>query len=62
MLTENGRLKDYAAGEMLMNTGQNMRYTAIIVESLLKLYRDGEDGNEFFMYYLKQGHVPGLCL
>lgn len=62
VLIENGTLKTFVANEMLMQTGQNMRSTILIVEGLVKLYRQGEDGNEFFMYYLQPGQACALSM
>jgi len=62
VLIENGTLKTFAADQMLMQTGQNMRSTMLIVEGLVKLYRQGEDGNEFFMYYLQPGSACALSM
>jgi len=62
VLIENGTLKTFVANEMLMQTGQNMRSTILIVEGLVKLYRQGEDGNEFFMYYLQPGNACALSM
>lgn len=57
-LTDNAFLKEFNEGDLLMNTGQNMRFTMLVVEGLVKLYREGEDGSEFFMYYI---HPGGAC-
>lgn len=62
ILMENGTLKTFSDGEMLMQTGQNMRSTMLIVEGLVKLYREGDDGNEFFMYYLQPGDACALSM
>lgn len=62
VLIENGTLKTFVADEMLMQTGQNMRSTMLIVEGLVKLYREGDDGNEFFMYYLQPGEACALSM
>ncbi|NQX52999.1 Crp/Fnr family transcriptional regulator [Pedobacter panaciterrae] len=62
VLIENGTLKTFVADEMLMQTGQNMRSTTLIVEGLVKLYREGDDGNEFFMYYLQPGNACALSM
>lgn len=62
VLTNNGTLRSFNAGEMLMQTGQNMRSTMLIVEGRVKLYRQGEDGGEFFMYYLQPGNACALSL
>lgn len=62
ILIENGTLKTFSDGEMLMQTGQNMRSTMLIVDGLVKLYREGDDGNEFFMYYLQPGDACALSM
>ncbi|MBC8985296.1 Crp/Fnr family transcriptional regulator [Pedobacter sp. N36a] len=62
VLIESGDLKTFDAGEMIMQTGQNMRSTILIVEGLVKLYREGDDGNEFFMYYLQPGNACALSM
>lgn len=62
ILIDNAMLRDFQAGDMLMQTGQNMRSTVLIVEGMVKLYREGEDGQEFFMYYLQPGNACALSM
>ncbi len=62
ILIENAMLRDFQAGDMLMQTGQNMRSTVLIVDGMVKLYREGEDGQEFFMYYLQPGNACALSM
>jgi len=62
MLTEHSSLKEFNAGDLLMNTGQNMRFTMLVVEGLVKLYREAEDGSEFFMYYIQPGSACALSM
>jgi len=62
ILIENATLRDFQEGDMLMQTGQNMRSTVLIVEGMVKLYREGEDGQEFFMYYLQPGNACALSM
>ncbi|MFC3560218.1 Crp/Fnr family transcriptional regulator [Pedobacter jamesrossensis] len=62
ILIENAMLRNFNAGDMLMQTGQNMRSTVLIVEGMVKLYREGEDGQEFFMYYLQPGDACALSM
>lgn len=57
-LSENATLKEFNEGDLLMNTGQYMRFTMLVVDGLVKLYREGDDGSEFFMYYI---HPGGAC-
>jgi len=62
ILIKNATLRDFQIGDMLMQTGQNMRSTVLIVEGMVKLYREGEDGQEFFMYYLQPGNACALSM
>jgi CRP/FNR family transcriptional regulator len=62
LLIEKAILKTFAAGEMLMQTGQYFRSTLLIAEGRVKLYRQGENTEEFFMYYLESGNACALSL
>ncbi|MBB2149081.1 Crp/Fnr family transcriptional regulator [Pedobacter gandavensis] len=61
-LIEEVTIKHFKAGEHLMQTGQYFRSTVLIVEGRVKLYREGTDGNEFFMYYLQPGEACALSM
>lgn len=53
---------EFSSGEVLMRTGQYIRATVMIVEGRVKLYREGDDGGEFFMYYLEPGNACALSM
>lgn len=55
-------IKTFQAGEMMMQTGQYFRFTMLIVEGRVKLYREGTEGNEFFMYYIEPGGACALSM
>ncbi|WP_345947751.1 Crp/Fnr family transcriptional regulator [Mucilaginibacter sp. PAMB04274] len=61
-LKEHASVMDFPAGEVIMRTGQYIRATVMIVEGRVKLYREGEDGGEFFMYYLEPGNACALSM
>lgn len=61
-LAELGTLKTFEEGEELMRTGQYFRSTMLIVEGLVKLYREGENGGEFFVYYIEPGNACALSM
>jgi CRP/FNR family transcriptional regulator, anaerobic regulatory protein len=61
-LRTNCSLKRFEAGNILMSPGQYFRSTMLIVEGRVKLYRQGEDGNEFFMYYIEPGGACALSM
>ncbi|WP_316821199.1 Crp/Fnr family transcriptional regulator [Pedobacter gandavensis] len=62
ILIEQVSMKQVKAGEHLMQTGQYFRSTVLIVEGRVKLYREGAEGDEFFMYYLQPGEACALSM
>jgi CRP/FNR family transcriptional regulator len=62
VLAEHSTLKTFAPGDSLMETGQNMRSTMLVVEGLVKLYREAAEGGEFFMYYIQPGSACALSM
>lgn len=49
-------------GEFLMEPGNYIRSTAIVINGLLKVVREGEEGNEFLLYYLHPGDACALSI
>lgn len=61
-LAEIGELRTFPEGEIMMKTGQYFKAAMLIVKGRVKLYREGEDGNEFFMYFLETGNACALSM
>jgi CRP/FNR family transcriptional regulator len=61
-LSEIGEVKTFHEGEILMKTGQYFKASMLLVRGRVKLYREGEDGNEFFMYFLEGGSACALSM
>lgn len=61
-LEAKGRLVEVAPGSVLLQSGQHIRSTMIVLEGLVKLYREDDEGGEFFMYYLHPGDGCALSL
>lgn len=57
-----GSLRSFGSGEILMETGQYFRSTILLLEGRVKVYREGPDGGEFFIYYLEPGNACALSL
>ncbi len=57
-----GTLKTYKAGEQLMRPGLYFQSTILIAKGRVKLYREGDEGNEFFMYFLEPGNACALSM
>lgn len=61
-LMEVGELKTFQKGEVLMRMGQYIRSTMLILDGLVKIYREDDEGNEYFMYYLDAGKACALSM
>ena len=57
-----GESKTFEQGSILMKPGQFFKYAMLIVRGRVKLYREGDDGEEFFMYYLEPGNACALSM
>jgi len=57
-----GQVVDFEEGEMLMRTGQYFKSSLLILDGRVKLYREGDDGEEFFLYYLEKGNACALSM
>jgi CRP/FNR family transcriptional regulator, anaerobic regulatory protein len=57
-----GERRTYKEGDQLMRTGQYFRSTMLILDGLVKVYREDEEGNEFFIYYLQPGQACALSM
>jgi CRP/FNR family transcriptional regulator, anaerobic regulatory protein len=56
------QIKEIPEGEVLMRTGQNIRSTILVLDGLVKIYRQDLEGGEFFMYYLEAGKACAISL
>ncbi|WP_114780651.1 Crp/Fnr family transcriptional regulator [Botryobacter ruber] len=54
--------KKLEAGDPVIQTGQYMRSTILLLDGLLKVYREDDEGNEFLMYYLEPGNACALSM
>ncbi|MBL7923462.1 MAG: Crp/Fnr family transcriptional regulator [Bacteroidia bacterium] len=61
-LVENAFIRDFKAGEVLMKPGQYFKSTMLITKGRVKVYKEGDDGSEFFMYYLEPGNACALSM
>jgi CRP/FNR family transcriptional regulator len=57
-----GQVVEFKEGDMLMRTGQYFKNSLLILDGRVKLYREGDDGEEFFLYYLEKGNACALSM
>src|SRR6266496_5136749 len=61
-IAKKSEIKTFKQGDLIMKTGQYMRSIMLLVNGLVKIYREDDDGNEFFMYYLQPGQACALSM
>jgi CRP/FNR family transcriptional regulator, anaerobic regulatory protein len=57
-----GETKNFNHGEIIMRSGQNIRSALIVLKGLVKIYRQDDEGNEYFMYYINPGKACAISL
>ena len=57
-----GSIMEVKAGDTLLRVGQPIRSTMLIMDGLVKLYREDEQGKEFFIYHLDAGQACSLSM
>ncbi|MCU0422861.1 MAG: Crp/Fnr family transcriptional regulator [Bacteroidia bacterium] len=61
-LADYATLKTFKSGEVVMHPGEPILHTVLVTKGRLKLYTLGDDGEEFFMYYLEPGEACAMSL
>jgi CRP/FNR family transcriptional regulator, anaerobic regulatory protein len=61
-MVKHGTIKEVKAGAILLRVGQTIRSTILILKGLVKLYREDEEGKEFFIYDLDAGQACSLSM
>lgn len=61
-ILEHAAVREFKAGDTLLRVGQTIRSAMLVLEGLVKLYREDEEGKEFFIYHLDAGQACSLSL
>ena len=54
-IMQHATLREVQAGDTILDAGQTIRSMMMVVEGIVKIYREDEDGGEFFMYDILPG-------
>jgi CRP/FNR family transcriptional regulator, anaerobic regulatory protein len=57
-----GQVVEFQEGENMMRPGQYFKNSLLILDGRVKLYREGHDGEEFFLYFLEKGNACALSM
>ena len=61
-ISEEAETKIFNQNDVLMRPGQFFKYAMLVVRGRVKLFREGDEGEEFFMYYLEPGNACALSM
>jgi CRP/FNR family transcriptional regulator, anaerobic regulatory protein len=61
-INSNAVYKSFVAGDVIMRTGQSIKNTILVLSGKIKIYREDDDGGEFFMYYLQPGQACAISM
>ena len=61
-IISHGQIREIQADEILMKKGQYFRSTILLISGLLKVFREDDEGNEHFMYYIEPGQACALSM
>ena len=61
-LLAHAEFKTAQEGDILVRSGQFIRSTLLVLKGLIKVYREDDEGNEYFMYFLGPGEACALSL
>ncbi len=59
-IAERGTLRHFHPGDVILQQGQPLKSTMLITKGLIKLVAEGDEGEEYFMYYLEPGQACAL--
>jgi|SRR5687767_12130838 len=62
ILNKNAIEKTFAAGEIIVRTGQYIKSTVLVLSGRIKIYRQNDEGGEFLIYYLAPGEACAVSL
>lgn len=61
-LEQSGTIREISAGDTVLRKGQAIRSAILLLEGVIKLYQEDEDGGEFFMYHINPGEACAVSM
>ncbi|RVU27009.1 Crp/Fnr family transcriptional regulator [Sandaracinomonas limnophila] len=61
-LQQVGQVRKFKEDEYLMYTGQPIRSAVLVVDGIIKVFREDDEGNEIFMYNLHPGEACAISM
>lgn len=61
-ITDVSELIEASEGTVLMDVGQYIKFMPLVLEGVIKVIREDEDGNEMLLYYLEGGKTCAMSM
>lgn len=61
-LARAAEVKSFREGDYITTPGQYFQHTMLVLDGIVKVYREDEEDNEFFIYHLHPGHACALSM
>ena len=61
-IEEHAIYQNFEEGEVLMKTGQFIKLVILVLTGKIKVYREDDEGKEFFMYYILPGQACAISM
>ena len=60
--SEHSEVREIPKDEVIVRTGQHLTSAMIVLSGAVKIYREGDDGGEFLLYYLQNGQACAMSM
>lgn len=57
-----GEVREVTAGTTILRIGQTIRFTMLVLDGVVKLYQEDDEGNEFFIYHIQPGQACAVSM
>jgi CRP/FNR family transcriptional regulator len=57
-----GDVKEIPAGTTILRTGQTIRSIIMVLDGVVKLYQEDDEGDEFFIYHIQPGQACAVSM
>ena len=58
----NASIQSFETDTVIIRTGQYIKNTVLVISGKIKVYREDENGGEFFMYHLQSGQACAISM